>query len=297
MDHFLDHFLETILVERGATPLTLEAYKADLKAFLQFLNATDPLKITPNQVKDYQYHLHKNGKSGATVRRHLSSLRQFFFFLQTENYRSDNPTENLHAPRPTRPLPKILTEDEVAVLLDTAQKIPGPEGKRLWCLLEILYATGIRVSELLHLPFIETLHTPIAAYVLVYGKGQRERKVPLTPMAYHSLVEYLKVRDFFMKSANKWLFPSQKDAPLTRQRMGQLLKTLALKAHIDPKRVSPHVLRHAFATHLLHHGADLRSVQKMLGHASLSTTQIYTHLTKTHLHEAVANYHPLSGEK
>jgi integrase/recombinase XerD len=228
-------------------------------------------------------------------------MRQFYRFLLSEGARSDDPTAQLDAPRLGRPLPKILAEDEVNGLIAVAASWPGEEGVRLRCVLEILYATGLRVSELVGLPLAAAQRDP--RFLLVRGKGGKERLVPLSPPARQALAAYLECRSAFLPRSSaaktaRWLFPSRGAiGHLTRQRCGQMLKELALASGLDPARLSPHVLRHAFASHLLDHGADLRSVQQMLGHADIATTQIYTHVQGERLRRLVETAHPLAQRK
>ena len=228
-------------------------------------------------------------------------MRQFYRFLLSEGARADDPTAQLDAPRLGRPLPKILAEEEIDRLIAAAAAWPGEEGMRLRCLLEMLYATGLRVSELVGLPLAAAQRDP--RFLLVRGKGGKERLVPLSPPARQALADYLTCRAAFVPQASgtktaRWLFPSRgMTGHLTRQRCGQMLKELALAAGLDPARLSPHVLRHAFASHLLDHGADLRSVQQMLGHADIATTQIYTHVQGERLRRLVETAHPLAQRK
>jgi integrase/recombinase XerD len=212
--------------------------------------------------------------------------------------RGDDPSSGLDAPRLGRPLPKLLSEAEVGRLIEAAARWPGEEGVRLRAILELLYATGLRISELTALPLAAAQREP--RFMLVRGKGGKERMVPLGPPSRQALAAYLACRPHFLPEggASRFLFPSRgRDGYLTRQRCGQLLKELALAADLDPARLSPHVLRHAFATHLLDHGADLRSVQQMLGHADIATTQIYTHVQGDRLRRLVETAHPLARRK
>lgn len=280
--------------ERGAAQNTLDSYRRDLVHFDGYLNC-DLSKATTEDIRQYLAELEAGGLSRATAARRLSALRQFFRFLNAEGERSDNPTSKVDSPRRSRPLPKILSQQEVDQLLDAARKVDGPEGVRLVALMEMLYATGLRVSELLMLPY--PLHRPQADYIVVRGKGGRERMVPLSPPAVQALADYDEVRTRFLRRATdgKWLFPSRsRGGHLTRQRFSQLVKELADAAQIDASKVSPHTLRHAFASHLLANGADLRAVQQMLGHADISTTQIYTHVLQERMKSLVEDHHPLS---
>ena len=295
----IDSFLNMLVAERGATVNTVSAYLNDISHFKKYLTENEiDSKIescSKDSISNYIKYLSKNGLNPRTATRRLSSLRQFFLFLQSENHRSDNPTNNVDGPRQIKSLPKLLSEEEVKQLFEQANQIVGPEGIRLVCLLEIVYAAGLRVSELISLP--NTALSQDQNILLVRGKGGKERLVPLTISAIDSINAYREVRHVFLKSnrESKFLFPSRsKEGFLTRRRVGQLLKDLAIASNIDPEKVSPHVLRHAFATHLLDHGADLRSLQKMLGHADISTTQIYTHVLSKRLMSVVSSHHPLT---
>ena len=236
-----------------------------------------------------------------TLARRLSAMRQFFRFLISDGSRADDPTADLDPPRLGRPLPKILSRGEVETLIAAASEWPGEEGVRLRVVIELLYATGLRVSELVALPLAAVRRDP--RFLVVRGKGGKERIVPLSEPARRALADYLQCRAGFVpqteaggSKAERWLFPSRGgEGHLTRQRCGQLLKELALKAGLDPARLSPHVLRHAFASHLLDGGADLRSVQQMLGHADIATTQIYTHVQGERLRLLVETAHPSRG--
>lgn len=289
-----------LAAERGAAKNTLDAYRRDLSEYLRFLShrKTTAETARPDDCRLYLQALSASGSKETTVARRLSALRQFHGFLYGEGIRRDDPTVTLDAPRRGRPLPKALTEDEVDALLVAAKAINGIDGVRTICLIEVLYATGLRVTELVSLPLISVLRDP--EFLLVKGKGGRERLVPLSAMARDAIQAYLVKRDRFLPpdQDSPYLFPSRgKDGHLSRQRMGQILKDLAVIAGIDPKKISPHVLRHAFASHLLAHGADLRAVQQMLGHADISTTQIYTHILDERLKALVESAHPLARSR
>ena len=296
----LEAFLEMLVAERGAARLTIAAYRHDLSDLARFL----AVRKTPLEAAD-EASLHAYLVAAETAQlaprslaRRISTIRQFFKFLIVDAVRQDDPTVGLDSPRPGRPLPKLLSEGEVEALLTAARDWPGDEGIRVLSLLELLYATGMRVSELVTLPHAEALRDP--RFLLVRGKGGRERLVPLGEPARRALAGYLECRSRFLPDdrPSRWLFPSRGGAGhLTRQRCGQLFKELALKARLDPARLSPHVLRHAFASHLLDHGADLRSVQQMLGHADIATTQIYTHVLSDRLRRLVHTAHPLARRK
>ncbi len=294
-----------LAAERGAARLTLAAYRNDLTDLAGFLapRGTALENADAAALHDYLAAMTTRRLTPRTLARRLSAMRQFFRFLVSDGARVDDPTAGLDTPRLGRPLPKILGEAEVEQLIEAAGSWAGDEGVRLRCLLELLYATGLRVSELIGLPLAGAQRDP--RFLLVRGKGGRERVVPMSPPARQALTAYLECRDRFLPrkappnpKMARWLFPSRgMEGHLTRQRCGQHLKELALAAGLDPTRLSPHVLRHAFASHLLDHGADLRSVQQMLGHADIATTQIYTHVQSERLRRLVESAHPLARRK
>jgi len=286
--------------ERGSARNTLAAYAADLADFARFC-ARAGVALEAASTEDLRAYLravHAAGLSPRTAARRLSSLRQFHLFLLREGLRPDDPTAALERPKPGRRLPKVLSEQEVENLLEAARRLPGEEGVRAGALLELLYATGLRVSELVTLP--RSAIRPGAETILVRGKGGRERLVPLGGTAREAVEAWLArpaARGERGPSA-RYLFPSRSRAGhLTRQGFAALLKKVAVAAGLDPARVSPHVLRHAFATHLLARGADLRSLQAMLGHADIATTEIYTHLEAGRASRAVAQHHPLARRR
>jgi integrase/recombinase XerD len=291
---YVDNFLEMLAVERGAAQNTLDSYGRDLRHFTAF-KGSDIRWADADDIRSYLAHLEREGMAPSTAARRLSALRQFYRFLHAEGERGDDPSSAIDSPRRVRPLPKVLTEVEVEQLLKAAKTYKGPEGIRLEALMELLYATGLRVSELLMLPYPAVQSD--RAFVVVKGKGGRERMVPLSEPAMKALDRYDGVRARFVRrpADAAWLFPSRsKGGHLTRQRFSQLVKELARAAEIDASKVSPHSLRHAFASHLLANGADLRAVQQMLGHADISTTQIYTHILQERLQELVKSAHPLA---
>jgi len=293
----IEAYLEMMLAERGAAANTLAAYGSDLDAFSAYLQTNNGslMDATDEHVRDYITGIAKSGRGRSTQARHLSTLRQFYRFLQSEDQRADHPCATVQLPQRDHSLPKTLSEAEVDRLIEEARLTPGPEGLRLLTLVELLYATGLRISELVSLP-LNSLGSN-SRLLIVRGKGGRERMVPIGEPAARALDNYLHVRLKFCGkiTTSKWLFPSHgTTGHLTRRRVGQLLKILAASAGIDPHKVSPHVLRHAFASHLLAHGADLRSVQSMLGHADISSTQIYTHVLQSRLSKLVRDHHPLS---
>ncbi len=301
VSRYFEAFLELLLAERGASANTVMAYRRDLEDTASFLAASRKSSkaslddATTDDLRGYLKHLEGRGMSARTSARRLSTLRQFYRFLYADGLRTDDPSAILESPRQGRSLPKILSENDVGALLGAAAERDGPEGKRLCALVELCYATGMRVTELVGLPLAAVQRDP--EVLIVRGKGDKERMVPLSPPARQAVRDYLSVRDSFVPAGatNPFLFPGRGGKHLSRQRFFQLLKDLAEKAHLDPQKVSPHVLRHAFATHLLHHDADLRSVQQMLGHADISTTQIYTHVLDERMRRLVADHHPLAS--
>ena len=292
--------------ERGAALNTIDAYRRDLSDFTSHVSATGKsiVKVVPDDIRDYLGSLADQGLAASSTARKLSAVRQLFKFLYAEGVCTDNPTTVIDRPRLGRPLPKTLSVDDVERLLHHSriqiEKV-RPSKKlsalRLNCLVEITYATGLRVSELVGLPI--TAATSDERFLFVRGKGGRERLVPLNETAKMAMVAYvheLNVKLAGRASDQPWLFPSRgTSGHLTRQRFGQELKELGVAAGIDARQLSPHVMRHAFASHLVAFGADLRSVQQMLGHADISTTQIYTHVLDERLKQLVHDHHPLAS--
>jgi integrase/recombinase XerD len=293
-------FLEMLRAERGASKNTETAYSADLRHLFAFAarRKQAPLTVDADALRAYLKSLDYVGMTPRTVARRLSVIRQFFRFLLTERMRDDDPASTLDSPKLGRPLPKVLSRDEVDRLIETVKAKGGADGGRMSTLLEILYGTGLRVSELVTLPLSAVERDPSA--LVVRGKGGKERLVPLSDPARLAIAQWLNVRGGLLEEGetSRYLFPSRgRTGHLTRQRFAQLLKETALAAGIDSARVSPHVLRHAFASHLLEGGADLRSVQLMLGHADIATTQIYTHVLDEKLRSLVQDKHPLARRR
>lgn len=294
----IEAFLEMLSAERGARANTLDAYardledaRAEVRGGLKSANA--------EAIEAYVAGLAQRGLSPATARRRISALRQFYRFLLQENTRADDPTSRLDAPKRARQLPKTLSTEEIERLIAAAE---SPRDKAI---IELLYGAGLRVSELVSLP-LRTAPKPGQAHMIIEGKGGKERLVALGRPALAALEAHLAARTAALpkneaqrERAARWLFPSASaaDGKLTRRRVGQMLEDAAAKAGIDPTRVSPHVLRHAFATHLVEGGADLRTVQTLLGHADIATTQIYTHVAQSRLRELVETKHPLARRK
>lgn len=300
----LDGFLEMMAAERGAAANTLAAYRRDLLDFALFLSGRGRglARAGAEDVEAYFNRAEALALKPATAARRLSALRQFHRFALDDGVRADDPTSRVESPQRGRRLPKYLSEDEVESLLRlAAEALAGAGGAavekrrmRFLALLEILYATGLRVSELVGLPLSALRHDP--RFVLVRGKGGRERMVPLSDPARAAIARWLKFRPAgLLPKQAKFLFPAgTATGHMTRQHFAQGLKALAVEAGIEPERVSPHVLRHAFASHLLAHGADLRVVQTLLGHADISTTEIYTHILDEKMRSLVNRHHPMA---
>jgi integrase/recombinase XerD len=292
-------FIEMLTAERGASKNTEAAYTNDLKNLEAFLarRKQKPVTADADALRAYLKSLDYVGMTSQTVARRLSVIRQLFRFLLAERLRNDDPASTLDSPRLGRPLPKVLSRAEVDRLIEVVSAKGGEDGGRMTTLLEILYGTGLRVSELVTLPLSAVERDPTV--LVVRGKGEKDRMVPLSDPARGAIASWLHVRAGMLgDKSSRYLFPSRgRTGHLTRQRFSQLLKEAALAADIDPARVSPHVLRHAFASHLLEGGADLRSVQLMLGHSDIATTQIYTHVLDEKLRSLVQEKHPLARRR
>lgn len=303
-----DLFLDMIATERNASRNTLDAYRRDLDDYAEFLagRKSDFAKADTQTIRNYLSALAARELAAASVARKLSAIRQLHRFLYTEGLRKDDPAAVLEGPKRGRSLPKIMTVAEVTKLLAAAHELAAENGDRkdaaarrlralrLAALLELLYASGLRVSELIALP-ASAARTKSSA-IIVRGKGNKERLVPIGDAALRAMKAYLDARGDAGKAAERrWLFPSfGESGHVTRQHVARELKALAARAGIAPGKVSPHVLRHAFASHLLANGADLRVVQALLGHADISTTQIYTHVLDERLRNMVRDLHPLA---
>ena len=309
---YLIRFLEMLSAERGAAQNTLDSYERDLTSFIAHCeqNQVDVIAAKKSDLKAYIHHLSELGLATSTRSRSISALKQFYKFLHAEAILPDDPALSLQGPRKGRSLPKTLSVTEVEKILDHARNrletsVGGAgdssrlKAARFYCLLEILYATGLRVTELVAMPRA-TLKGDDRTLTIT-GKGGRQRLVPLNGPAREAITSYLQAEEQYLgglPANSPWLFPSRsKHGHLTRQRLGQELKGLAEEVGINPEKVSPHVLRHAFASHLLDRGADLRSVQQLLGHADITTTQIYTHVLEERLKRLVNEHHPLREKK
>jgi integrase/recombinase XerD len=298
--YLIERFTEMLVAERGASVHTVDAYRRDLSDFCQSYKG-ELEAVTTEQLEKYLTKLAKQAYSPRTVARRVSALRQFFAFMAEEGVRKDNPAVTLTTPKQPKSLPKMLTGEEIVKLLQWLEVSDTPETIRLTAMIELLYATGMRVSELISLPLlaVEGALRGREPLILVRGKGNKERLVPVHDKALAAVKNYVEVREHFVRSPQqaKWLFPAHwnSDKPhLSRQGFARLLKQAAIEAGLEPTRVSPHVLRHSFASHLLEGGADLRVIQELLGHANIATTEIYTHLQPERLRKLVAEKHPLS---
>jgi len=299
-DTLIELFLDMLAAERGAARNTLDAYRRDLLDFRERVGGL--AAATARAVRDYLGALPKRGLAASSQARRLSALRQFFRFQVAEGQREDDPTATAERPKPRPHLPKVLSVADVEKLLQAAQEEAAASeltaarrlaALRVFALIELLYATGLRVSELVSLP--DSAGRGGRPFIAVRGKGGRERLVPLNASAHAALGSYREARTALGKPPGKWLFPADSaSGHLTRQAFARDLKTMSARAGLDSRKISPHVLRHAFATHLLSGGADLRSVQTLLGHADISTTQIYTHVLDERLKELVNKHHPLA---
>ncbi len=296
----IENFIESLISEKGLSKNTIESYKSDINQFLarQTISKKSGESFSKASVEKYILSMNNLGLERSTILRKLSSLGHFFDFLVNENVLKENPFLHISTPKKNSKLPVFLTNDQVDRLLEMARKDNSSKGLRLLTMIEILYATGIRVSELVELK-LSSLYEK-KNFIFIIGKGNKERLVPIDQNTLSTIEKYLKIRLEFLKNHNnkdEWLFPSRnsKHGHITRQRFHQLLKLLCKKTNIDSKYVSPHKLRHAFASHLLANGMDLRSLQMILGHSDISTTQIYTHVLSDRLKKTVEDNHPLSN--
>ena len=308
-DKLINLFLDMLAAEQGAGNNTLDAYRRDLTDFSEFLGRKGQnfAGAGTDELRDYLADLDTRGFKSSSVARRLSAMRHLFRFLLNERIRSDDPAAILSGPKRGRGLPKVLSIADVDRMLTRAKELTlaenvSPQARlramRLYCLLEVLYATGLRVSELVALPLSASRRD--ARMIVVRGKGNKERLVPLNDASRQAMAGYLAAMEALKSgkknaAASKWLFPSfGESGHLTRQHFARDLKELASASGLAPRLVSPHVLRHAFASHLLHNGADLRIVQTLLGHTDISTTQIYTHVVEERLKSLVRDLHPLA---
>jgi len=304
----LEQFLEMMAAERGVSANTLDAYGRDLRDFLGFcaLEKKRILRISKSHIELFLARLSQAQMSAPTLARKLSAIRQLFAFLYNEKLRADNPAISLDSPKLPKRLPNTLSNADITALLEAARQNDSPNGVRLQAMLELMYGSGLRVSELVSLKLsalqVQGGGKKIGVdFLIVRGKGNKERLVPMNDKACAALSSYLEVREQFLREKEKsqknsvWLFPyNRAEGYITRQQFGVMLKELAVKAGINPEKISPHTLRHSFATHLLEGGADLRVIQELLGHSDISTTQIYTQVAGERLNKLVQEHHPLA---
>lgn len=293
MEQQIEVYLAYLSVERGLAQNTLDAYGRDLRAYARFLqqhNLTSFRKTEKEAVRAYLEQLHNLGRASSTISRNLAAIKSFYQFLVQENLLATDPTVHLDSPKVAKRLPRVLNLSEVEALLNQPS-LEDAHSIRDKAMLEVIYATGIRVSELVSLDLLDI--NPEAGYLRCLGKGSKERIVPLGSVAIKYLELYLQVArpEIVKRSAEASLFVNHHGRRLTRQGFWKIIKRYAKEANID-ENITPHTLRHSFATHLLENGADLRSVQEMLGHADISTTQIYTHITRNRLKEVYRKSHP-----
>lgn len=298
MQQELYNFLELLLSEKGASINTEKAYQRDIEQFLQAEKITDVTQITSKNISNFISLLASKNFATKTQARKLSAIREFCKFLLSENIIQHNPSANIENPKLNKPLPKFLNETEMDALIDTAKKHQDIHFRRLTTMLILMYHCGLRVSELVSLP-LNAINTS-KKQITILGKGAKERIIPISEAAIEEIEDYLTYRDLFSNNKNnKWMFPSlsAKEEHISRDSFYKQLKKLAAMAGISPSRVSPHVLRHSFATQLLRHQVNLRSLQKMLGHESINTTQIYTHIIDDELLKTIQKLHPLAQLK
>ncbi len=292
----IDYFLQMMSAEKGAAQNSIAAYERDLQQFLEFGNFETDTDLNKQSIENFMQSLRTRGFAAKTIARKLSAIKEFCKFLYSEKIIKDNPAQNILSPKQEKPLPKFLTAEEITTLIKEAASADDIRIQRIAVMIELMYATGMRVSELVALP-LSALNFK-KKQVTILGKGSKERIVPIAEHAIGTLKTYENLRNEFIKknSESLFLFPSLSatDGHLTRDAFFKDLKNLAARCDIYPSRISPHVLRHSFATHLINNDADLRSVQKMLGHESINTTEIYTHITSQRLMNAVCLKHPLS---
>ena len=307
MDKIIQAFLDYKRVEHAISLNTLHAYTRDLQKFSKYAEEinTTFVHITANDILQWIQHLQQQGLHMTSVARHISAVKQLYRFLIIDDYITSNPTDNIPTPQILKKLPKDLSITHIDALLEQAKQVKNTDAVRLYCIIEMLYATGLRITELVSMPMSSVRQMlrqqgDWSHILLIQGKGGKQRIVPLSPDAKSAVLAYVDIRDTFIPlnnpQADTYLFPSsgKKTPHITRQRVFQMIKQLAISAGLNADNISPHTLRHAFATHLLNGGADLRAVQQMLGHADISTTQIYTHILNHRIKQLVGENHPLN---
>lgn len=301
---FLEQFLEMMLAERGIAHNSFIAYQKDMLDFDLYLKnqkITDPLSVTSDDIRSFIRYLSEHKIAPRSIARKISAIRSYYHFLISENLTTNNPAHLIDMPKYHNALPNILSVDDIRRLLEYGRADKSPENLRLLAMMHLLYASGLRVSELVSLKLanlsIDVLSGRINNYINIIGKGNKERIVIINEKALAAIASYLPFRTMFLtnKQGGPYLFPSKSASGyMTRQNFALLLKQAALKCGLDSENISPHVLRHSFASHLLAGGADLRVIQELLGHADISTTQIYTHLEVEHLKKTIEQFHPAS---
>jgi len=323
MKNYLNDFLNSLLAERGSSANTISSYKKDLENVFEYFNdkKLNPFEVKIEDLRSYLEFLYKKGFSLSTISRNISAIKQFYTFLQLEEVIKENPAEFLESSEKSDVIPQVLNEAEINKLLDKAKKDTSNYGIRFYSMLELLYATGLRVSELVELKvsniqkrYRKNGDYTIDDFMIINGKGNKERLVPMNKTAKNAIIKYLNLRENLLNGKkSEWLWTtlvsfdkhrhSSKvkyrtvDNHISRQIFALDLKQLAINCGIDTQKVFPHSIRHSFATHMLQHGVDLRVLQELLGHADISTTQIYTHIANEKLKNIVTNLHPLAKDK
>ena len=300
MHKYIDSFLEMIAAEKNLSINTIESYQRDLLQLHAHLK-NNLHEASTQDLQGFIMSLHEKDYSIKSISRKISTVRTFYKFLYNDRIINDNPANDIDHPKKRITLPKVLDIKDLQLLFDFLESDNSNNGLRLKAILELLYASGMRISELLAVKLYDVLNiinNKQGQHLVILGKGNKERYVPLNSSALESLKNYVRI----LNRESIWLFPgdiskTKIDKPMTRQRFGQMLKELAIKAGLDPYKISPHILRHSFATHLLENGADIRIIQELLGHSDISTTQIYTHVAKNKLKEIVIKKHPLMHKK
>ena len=323
MDKNLENFLDNLVIDKSGSKNTILSYKNDLLNFYDYLNEQklSVQDVTLNDLRKYLEFLYKKGFSSSTMHRNVSAIRQFFLFLQVDGIIKNNPSELLEIGKQDKTLPQFLTENEINKLFDIAKKDTSNWGIQFYTMLNLLYATGLRATELVELKISDVQKKyrkdgfyTIDDFLLIKGKGDKERIIPINKNAKDALIKYINLRDYLLNNEkSEWLWTTKvvfskdkndtkvkfknKDNHVSRQVFATTLKQISIEANIDSEKVFPHSIRHSFATHLLHRGADLRVIQELLGHSDISTTQIYTHLVDEKLKNIVNNLHPLAKDK
>ena len=296
MNDLIDEFLDVKSVEEGMAQNTIQAYRNDILKFMEYVSPLGCSEITKEHIEDYLRELKDLEFAAKSITRKISSIREFFKFLQKSNVIKNNPAEKISTPKIGKSLPMFLTSEEIEKMCAIAEKSDDLSTRRMGVMIKLMYSTGLRVSELVALP--ENAINYDLQQIFIFGKGSKERVVPISKNVIKEILNYLKYRNTFIGTGkNSWLFPSLKSLSghVTRGYFFKKLKKMAELADIPLSKVHPHVLRHSFATRLVNRSADLRSIQKMLGHESITTTEIYTHITSEKLLDEVKKHHPLNN--